>query len=503
MAMSKTNGSNTPGGKSTIELMNPLSSETRPTDSGEGNLLHKSNMNMSTPTEPVLNAENQVLLQQNKLSQNEQMLYNQWRNAVTETENLKAIIVELQKQVEQLKNNTPQKKAEYSTDEEQLAKDTEWIRVKRRAKKRKIKATPSPPTSIIRTTRSQEKEEKELAKKTTKENTPPPIIVDDFKSYDIFYEALTKRVPEKNLQVKLINKTTTKINCIDAECYREVIDILSQNKYMYHTYENKQIRPIRVIVKNLHYSCNPDKIVAFLEEKNYKIISADNKKTWKDKQPLNMFMLTFDNSENIEKIYKITNILGSKVEILPLRSNRLIPQCKNCQGFGHTQRYCSKEAKCVKCAGKHSTKNCTKTKEQKPKCVNCGENHPANYRGCYVAKELQKLKNQKNKKLKQKSTITTIVQATNNKITDKATNNKKTQNKSSYASVVASEPVQQSLKGGLNKEGTKEELSINQSLQHILKIVSNLENSWKVIDERVKKLENGTRKAIQKTKKYL
>jgi hypothetical protein len=32
---------------------------------------------------------------------------------------------------------------------------------------------------------------------------------------------------------------------------------------------------------------------------------------------------------------------------------------------------------------------------QNPKCVNCGEGHPANYRGCIVAKELQKIKNKK------------------------------------------------------------------------------------------------------------
>jgi hypothetical protein len=416
----------------------------------------------------VLNQEKQndkVWLQQNNLSQNEQILYNMWLNAVTETEQLKGIIAELQKQIEQLKTNnlatvsktpkrvpskakefntnkdvspiltmwTPPKNKEYSTDEEQLAKDTEWIRVKRKAKKRKINATPSPPTPISRPTKNLGKQEKEPAKKTTKENTPPPIIVDDFQSYDIFYETLTGRVPESNLQVKLINKTTAKINCIDSECYREVIETLSQNKYLYHTYENKQIRPIRVIAKNLHYSCNPDKIVAFLKEKNYNIISAVNKRSWKDKQPLNMFMLSFDNSENIEKIYKITNILGSKVEVLPLRSNRIIPQCKNCQGFGHTQRFCSKETKCVKCAGKHSTKHCTKTKEQEPKCVNCGENHPANYRGCYVAKELQKIRNKKYKKPKKKVTISATEK-------QQVRKNEKSQNKTSYASVLASEP---------------------------------------------------------------
>lgn len=89
-----------------------------------------------------------------------------------------------------------------------------------------------------------------------------------------------------------------------------------------------------------------------------------------------MLMLTFENSEDIKKIYKITHILGSKVEIVALKGSKLIPQCKRCQAFRHIRKFFAKEPRCVKCAGKHG--NCQKAKDQKPKCVNCGEEHPAN-----------------------------------------------------------------------------------------------------------------------------
>jgi len=111
-----------------------------------------------------------------------------------------------------------------------------------------------------------------------------------------------------------------------------------------------------------------------------------------------MFMLTFDNSEDIDKINKITHILGCKVEIQPMRGSKLIPQCKKCQAFGHTQKYCAKEPRCVKCADKHPTREYQKVENQNPKCVSCGEGHPANLRGCIVAKELQKIKNKKTMK---------------------------------------------------------------------------------------------------------
>lgn len=48
--------------------------------------------------------------------------------------------------------------------------------------------------------------------------------------------------------------------------------------------------------------------------------------------------------------------------------------------------------RCVKCAESHGPGNCPKENEDDPKCVNCQKKHPANYRGCQVAKSyLQKI----------------------------------------------------------------------------------------------------------------
>ena len=104
-------------------------------------------------------------------------------------------------------------------------------------------------------------------------------------------------------------------------------------------------------------------------------------------------MLTFDRTENVKKIYNITAIRGMRVEVTPYRKTGLLPQCKNCQSWGHTKSYCHKEPRCVKCAGRHTTESCTKPEEVPPKCYNCGEDYTANYRGCIAAKELQSLRN--------------------------------------------------------------------------------------------------------------
>src|ERR1044071_1059837 len=103
---------------------------------------------------------------------------------------------------------------------------------------------------------------------------------------------------------------------------------------------------------------------------------------------LPMFILTFDKSEDIKKIYEIKYICHMKVKIEALRASNLIPQCKKCQRYGHTKNFCNRDFVCVRCSGNHNSTQCTKTKELPDKCCNCGD--PANYRGCVIAKQHQK-----------------------------------------------------------------------------------------------------------------
>lgn len=74
-------------------------------------------------------------------------------------------------------------------------------------------------------------------------------------------------------------------------------------------------------------------------------------------------------------------------------------QCKNCQHFGHIARNCSRRFRCVKCLDIHNPGDCPTdvlplqdNNRRKPTCVNCGKEHPANYRGCQAHIDLIKQK---------------------------------------------------------------------------------------------------------------
>lgn len=100
-------------------------------------------------------------------------------------------------------------------------------------------------------------------------------------------------------------------------------NIKSLNLYMY-TYKNKNKRPIRVVARGLHATCATNEILNKLRGKGYKILDVTNiiKNEKQENQQgeqtltkrgLPLFILTFHNKENIEKIHEIKTILGTVV----------------------------------------------------------------------------------------------------------------------------------------------------------------------------------------------
>lgn len=426
-------------------------------------------------------------------TETEHMLFKRYTEEKSEREklqvlvnDLKSQINELQRQLEQVQKNAlplqsqpkdlrPSESAHYETDEEDLARETEWIRQISR-KKRKLNSTLSPQSQQGQAAASDEKPQKNPMPKKTPQ--PPPIVVENIKNYQEFYDFLETTVEKDSFIVKMMNGECVKINAKNDDSYRSISKLLLQNYFLWHSYENKQDRPIRVMAKNLHSSCLPNRIVEDLKSKGYKIEDAVNKLNWKKKEPLNMFMLSFQKDEEIKKIYNITSILGCKVDIEPIKSSKLIPQCKRCQAYGHTQKYCSKDPRCVKCIGKHLTKDCKKTDKEKPKCVHCGEPHPANYRGCTVAKELQNIRNKSSKK--------------NTPINNQVSSMKKISSAQNVSKNISYAQITKGTEANslpLAPPKINKKSNMDEKMNAVLQLLTSF-------DERLKKLEISTKKAI-------
>lgn len=62
--------------------------------------------------------------------------------------------------------------------------------------------------------------------------------------------------------------------------------------------------------------------------------------------------------------------------------NKYPAQCFFCQWFEHSSLHCRFTPRWMNCAGKHLTKDCLKSQEKLPKCVNCNGLHMTYYKIC-------------------------------------------------------------------------------------------------------------------------
>ncbi|KAL1488129.1 hypothetical protein ABEB36_015087 [Hypothenemus hampei] len=209
---------------------------------------------------------NQVLLHENsQRSQNEQLLYNSLKTAEQEKINATNRVEQLQNQLNkihklyeelskkyselesQLTNNLGEKTTEeYNTDEEELARETEWIRARSR-KKRRMDTSVTPPQQ--QTNRPKE----ERPKKT---QVPPPIVVDNINNFNELH-ALVNQF--SGTQIKVIHDKNIKINLQEETNYKMLTALLNEKEYSWHSFENKQNRPIKVMANKLYHSIEPEK----------------------------------------------------------------------------------------------------------------------------------------------------------------------------------------------------------------------------------------------------
>lgn len=253
--------------------------------------------------------------------------------------------------------------------------------------------------------------------------SPPPFRiseVNNIKSIISLIDAIPEKGENFKFSLKSLNNNVVKVFPENQETWEKCGKTFQEANLQYVTYENKITRPIKVVVRGLHQSTPVEEIIDDLKDKGFKAIGASNVKIveWieiQQPQPnqeaqvdpsqqvyqkqfkkkligLPIFHILFENTQDVEEIFNIKSILHTRIVVEPLKKgDDIVPQCLRCQAYGHTRRYCFRAPRCVRCAGDHFSDKCELGKFTKdPLCVNCGEKHPANYRGCAVAKAIQK-----------------------------------------------------------------------------------------------------------------
>lgn len=226
---------------------------------------------------------------------------------------------------------------------------------------------------------------------------PPPIFVHGVLNYNEMIKTITDVAENEQYYTKSLANNIIKINCSTPETYRKLVKHFLDNNIFHHTYQLKEERAYRVVIKYLHHSTNVDDIKEELAKLGHNVRNIINAQHRISKEPLNLFFADIEPAENNKQIYNVRTLQNRIVQIEPPHIiKRSIVQCTRCQQYGHTKKYCNKPYICVKCGGSHNTKDCKKTKETAARCALCGGNHPANYKGCEHYRNLTKNNNRKN-----------------------------------------------------------------------------------------------------------
>lgn len=187
------------------------------------------------------------------------------------------------------------------------------------------------------------------------------------------------------------SKDSLRLESGSIDCYRAFCSLLDNKNVEYHSYRLPQNKTIDVMIKHVPTDFGDQEIadeLKYLGYSDFKLM-----RVWdKSKKPIPVISVYLNNSVKNQEIYNLDKLLNCIVLVEPKRRSRNIPQCCNCQRYGHTKNYCKLAPRCMFCTDNHLSSECDKMKEenQVKVCVNCGENHSANYRGCTYYADLKR-----------------------------------------------------------------------------------------------------------------
>ena len=123
----------------------------------------------------------------------------------------------------------------------------------------------------------------------------------------------------------------------------------------FHTYQLKQKRSFRVVLRNIHHSVDLDELKFELQNLGHEVTNISKIKHRISKNSLSLFFIDLKQKANNKEIYNVNPLLNSIVKFEPPLVKKEIIQCKRCQRYGHTQKYCNHNFRCAKCAGNDVT----------------------------------------------------------------------------------------------------------------------------------------------------
>jgi hypothetical protein len=268
-------------------------------------------------------------------------------------------------------------------------------------KKRKFTNSPPPVASAISTQNryenlpmNQNEENADTLDTTKLPCKPPPIVLYGIEDINELSKLLDQAVVPQCYKLKIVNKNLLRILIDTTENYKTIIEIIRKNGLIGHTFTRKDMKCYRIVIKNLHHTTPHSAITEAIESTGNKVSGEIiNSRYGPEKKPTTTFFVNVEPSNLNKELKNITYIYHQRIKIEEARKSKTLVQCKRCQQLGHTKNNCMRPYRCVKCGESHKSSECKKDRNSPARCALCSCDHPANFKGCEIYKQIAARRN--------------------------------------------------------------------------------------------------------------
>ncbi|XP_071050723.1 uncharacterized protein [Onthophagus taurus] len=190
-----------------------------------------------------------------------------------------------------------------------------------------------------------------LENKSQKGPKVPPIFLHNKSNHKEIINDIKALTTEKFTTI--VKNNSLKINLTSINDYRTLTKYYTEKKLEFHTFQDLTKRTLAVVLRNVPISLTDIEIKDELTTYSLPIISVTRLLN-KVKLPMPLCAVELAPNEKAKDIFNIKEICNALITVEPRKKSQIIPH-------------------------------------DPPKCANCGEEHPANYRGCRAHTELQQL----------------------------------------------------------------------------------------------------------------
>jgi hypothetical protein len=127
---------------------------------------------------------------------------------------------------------------------------------------------------------------------------PPPIYVHGVINYTDMIQSISEVAEEEQFYTKTMANNIIKITSTTPNTYRAIVKHFKEKNVYFHTYQLKEERAFRVVLKHLHYTTDPEEIKRELLDLGHEVRNITNIRHWQTKDPLNLFYLDLEPAPN-------------------------------------------------------------------------------------------------------------------------------------------------------------------------------------------------------------